>query len=485
MEPVAAIGDGSGPTAPAAGIQKKHMGSEQHSPDGIDRRTLLATGAALAILPAAARGAGTFPERPLSLLVPANPGGGWDQLARLMQQVISVASLSPKPIDVFNRGGAGGAIGLAELMTRRHDDPYTILVAGLGLLGSTISQNSVFRPSGSRPLARLIVENLMVAVPPNSPYRTMQDLVAAIKTDPGSITWAGGSAAGVDHILVGLMTQACGVPSGTLRFVAYSGGGEASAAIMGGQVTAAVAGYGEWKGLAEAGHIRVLATSAPAPFDDSGIPTLKETGLDIVYQNWRGAFAPPDVPDDAIAWWAKLLQDMAARPEWKAFLASKGWEEGFLDGAAFADLVDAEEALYARTLKELGIGGTQGGNSPVGPWAFPKAIGALGLASGAGIAIEHWRRRPGESIAPAGAEDDDEGGGPLPVWPRFLAGGALIAAYILALGAIGFVLATPAFIMAVCWLMRSRGLKWDLLAAVAITAAIWVLFSQILKVALP
>lgn len=466
-------------------IQKKQMGSEHQGPQGIDRRSVLATGAALTFLPTSALGAGSFPERPLSLLVPANPGGGWDQLARLMQQVISVASLSPKPVDVFNRGGAGGAIGLADLMTRRHDDPYTILVAGLGLLGSTISQNSIFRPSGSKPLARLIVENLMVAVPLNSPYRTMQDLVAAIRADPNSITWAGGSAAGVDHILVGLITEACGVPSDTLRFVAYSGGGEASAAIMGGQVTAAVAGYGEWKGLAEAGHIRVLATSAPKQFDDSGIPTLRETGLDIVYQNWRGAFAPPDAPDYAIAWWAKLLQEMAARPEWKAFLASKGWEEGFLDGKAFADLIDAEEALYARTLKELAIGGTEGGNSPVGPWAFPKAIGVLGLASGAGIAIEHWRRKPGESIVPAGAEDDDEGGGPLPAWPRFLAGAALVAAYILALGSVGFVVAAPIFIMAVCWLMRSRGLKWDLLAALAITAAIWLLFSHVLKVALP
>ncbi|NBU79576.1 MAG: tripartite tricarboxylate transporter substrate binding protein, partial [Sphingomonadaceae bacterium] len=179
----------------------------------VDRRSLLVAGSALMFLPTGAFARSTFPERPLSLLVPANPGGGWDQLARLMQQVITVGKLSPKPVDVFNKGGAGGLIGLAEIMTRRHDDPFTIMVAGLGLIGSCISQHSPFQTSEATPLARLIVENLMIAVPANSPHKTMEDLIAAIKADPASITWAGGSAGGTDHILVGLITKACGVSS--------------------------------------------------------------------------------------------------------------------------------------------------------------------------------------------------------------------------------------------------------------------------------
>lgn len=450
-----------------------------------DRRRVLIGGAGLALLPKNVFAKASFPERPLSLLVPANPGGGWDQLARLMQQIITVAKLSPKPVDVFNKGGAGGLIGLAEIMTRRRDDPYTIMVAGLGLIGSCISQHSPFQASETKPLARLIVENLMVAVPANSPNKTMEGLIAAIKADPESITWAGGSAGGTDHILIGLITKACGVSSDKLRFVAYSGGGEASAAIMGGQVTAAVAGYGEWKGLAEAGHIRVLATSAPERFDDKRAPTLKESGLDIVFQNWRGAFAPPGTPDYAIKWWAKMLQEMAARPEWKSYLEKKGWVDGFMGGEAFADLIVAEEKLSSATLKELGIDGTKGGNSPVGPWAVPKAIAALGVVSAAGIAYEHFKAKPGETIAPAGAEDDDEGGGPLPIWSRFLAGAILIPAFIAALNFVGFAIATPIFILAICLLMRSTTLKWDVVAALGITGAIWLLFSRILSVALP
>ena len=458
-----------------------------HNPNmfEIDRRMVLAGGAAISLLPTRALAIPVFPERPLSLLVPANPGGGWDQLARLIQQVVTTSKLSPKPVDVFNKGGAGGAIGFAELMTRRHDDPYTIVVAGAGLIGSTISQNSPFRPSQSQPLARLIVENPIVAVPANSPFTTMAELVAALRANPAAITWCGGSAAGMDHILIGLITEAAGISSDKLRYVAYSGGGEASAAIMGGQVTAAVAGYGEWKSLAEAGHIRILATSAPERFGERKIPTLKETGLDIVLQNWRGVFAAPGAKADAIAWWQNALREMRSKPAWQDYLSDKGWEDGYLDGQAFADLVSADEKLIASTLTRLGIGGSKGGNSPVGPWAFPKAVGALGIAAAVGVAVEHYRAKPGESVAPAGLEDDDEGGGPLPEWGRFLAGALLIPAFIVALNFVGFAIATPVFILAICLLMRSATLKWDVVAALGITGGIWLLFSRILSVALP
>lgn len=452
----------------------------------VARRQVLALGTAAILLPSSVLAStDQFPERPLSLLVPANPGGGWDQLARLMQQVITDGDLSPKPVDVFNRGGAGGLIGLAEMMTRRHDDPFTVMVAGLGLIGSCISQRSPFQASEATPLARLIVENLMIAVPANSPYTTMEELIAAIKADPGSISWAGGSAGGTDHILVGLITRACGVSSDKVRFVAYSGGGEASSAIMGGQVTAAVAGYGEWKGLAQAGHIRVLATSAPERFDDRKAPTLKESGLDIVYQNWRGVFGAPGAPAHAIQWWGQVLRDMAARPEWKAFLASKGWEDGFLDGQAFADLIAAEEELYGTMLKELGIDGTRGGNSPVGPWAFPAAVAVVGSVAAAGVVRERLLEAPGSQAVPAGLEDDDEGGGPLPIWSRFVGGALLVLAFIVALHFVGFLWATPVAVMAVCLMMQSKTLKWDAVGALALTGGTWFLFTQLLHVALP
>lgn len=452
---------------------------------GVDRRAVLAGGVAAALVPWPAGAAESFPQRPLSLLVPANPGGGWDQLARLMQHVIVAGQLSPKPLDVFNKGGAGGAIGLAELMTRRHDDPYTLMVSGSVMIGSTISQASPFRVSETKPLARLILEDLVVAVPTSSPYRMMADLIAAYRSNPDSISWTGGSAGGVDHILVGLITEAAGLSPDKVRYVAYSGGGEASAAIMGGQVTAAVSGLGEWRSLAESGHIRLLATASPERIGDRSIPTLREAGLDVVLQNWRGVFAAPGAPDHAMAWWAALLDRMRQQDSWKSFLANKGWEDGFLPSASFTELIRKEETQVTQILARLGIGGNAGGNSPVGPWAVPKAVAALGAGAAVGIVVENMRMKPGDSVAPAGLEDDDEGGGPLPEWGRFLAGAAIVPVFILALHVLGFAIATPVFIVGICWLMRSENLKLDVLAAIGISAGIWLLFSRVLNIALP
>lgn len=458
--------------------------NRNHLP-GASRRAVLAGGLAMAALPWPAAAQEAFPQRPLSLLVPANPGGGWDQLARLMQQVITANGLSPKPVDVFNKGGAGGAIGLADLVTRRHDDPYTLMVAGSVLIGSTISQHSPFRASEAKPLARLILEDLVVAVPANSPYRTIGELVDAFRRDPSKVSWSGGSAGGVDHILVGLITEAAGLDPDAVRYVAYSGGGEASSAIMGGQVTAAVSGYGEWQPLAEGGHIRLLATASPERVGDKSLPTLRESGLDVVLQNWRGVFLPPGAPDYAVRWWTELLEKMHAEPTWQAFLKNNRWEDGFQRADEFNRFVLAEEERTSTVLDRLGIGGTAGGNSPVGPWAVPKAVGVLGLAALAGVIVESRRMRPGESVAPAGLEDDDEGGGPLPMWGRFLAGAAIIPIFILALAYLGFAIATPIFILAICVLMKSGSLKWDIPAAIGISAAIWVLFTRVLNIALP
>lgn len=482
------ISAAAGPVSAALlGAERVELTSaaNRQPPDCPDRRAVVAGGLALAMLPGPAMAAGEFPQRPLALLVPANPGGGWDQLARLMQQVITAGGLSPRSIDVFNKGGAGGAIGLADLITRRHDDPHTLMVAGSVMVGSTISQDSPFRVSQSRPLARLILEDLVVAVPANSPFQTMEALIAAFRRDPTAISWSGGSAGGVDHILAGLIAEAAGLGPDVVRYVAYSGGGEASAAIMGGQVTAAIAGLGEWKPLADAGHIRLLATGSPQRVGDGSVPTLREAGLDVVLQNWRGVFAAPGAPEHALRWWSDLIERMRREPAWQQFLRNKGWADGYLPGENFARFIRAEEAKTAKVLTRLGIGGSGGGNSPVGPWAVPQAVGVLAAASLAGVMWETRRLRPGQAVAPAGLEDDDEGGGPLPLWGRFAAGAAIVPLYILALDVAGFAVATPVFILAICLLMRSATLKWDVPAAIGISAAVWLLFTRLLDIALP
>jgi putative tricarboxylic transport membrane protein len=164
---------------------------------------------------------------------------------------------------------------------------------------------------------------------------------------------------------------------------------------------------------------------------------------------------------------------------------AKGWLDGYLGREDFGRFVIAEEERSARTLARLGIGKTGGGNSPVGPWAFPVAIAVTATAAAAGVAYEQLRAPAGQEVAPAGAEDDDEGGGALPVWSRFLGGAVLVPTFIAALHFFGFLWATPFLVMAVCLMMQSKTLKWDALGAIALTGGTWFLFTKLLHVALP
>lgn len=220
-----------------------------HAPDGRHPNTLEWTSSG-------------YPHKPISIMAPTNPGGGWDQTARLVQQVWTSERILPVPVEVTNRGGAGGTIGLAEFVSKNRNDPHTIMTMDRVMLGAIITNQSAVTLSDTVPLARLLSEYEVVAVAGSSGYRTFQQLIDDFKKDPKRISWGGGSAGGTDHILVGMIAQAAGVGPKNINYVAYSGGGEAAAAVMGGHVSAGVSGYGEWKAHVDAGKMRFLAVSS-------------------------------------------------------------------------------------------------------------------------------------------------------------------------------------------------------------------------------
>jgi putative tricarboxylic transport membrane protein len=472
------------------------MVSVQHAPDGrkrepsvpgrliVDRRTVLAAG--LAGLASAGRAWAEvpFPSRPLTIMAPANPGGGTDQIARLMQSAIAVGKLSPRPMEVINRGGAAGAIGLADLVSRHHGDPHIIMASGSSVISSTVTQNTALRLTDAEPLARLIVDHLIVATPKSSRFATIDELLATFRKNPGAVTWCGGSAGGVDHILVGLIAEACGVPIANVRYIAYAGGGAASAALLGGQVTAGVTGYSEWRNLAQEGRLRVLAAASPERFGDRQIPTLREAGLDVLFHQWRGVFLPPGLKAEHIAWWESLIERMHASEIWRQYITRSGWEDGYLAHDEFRRLVHTDQDRYVQTLARLHIVRAAGGSSPIGPYAVPTAIGVVGIAALGATAVEHLRA-PDKPIAAAASEDDEEGGDPPRIWNRLFLGLALSLTYIGALSVIGFLIATPLFLVALGLLMRSERPFRDAIAGVGLTVGIWLMFTRLLYVSLP
>src|ERR687889_2313364 len=204
-----------------------------------------------------------FADTPIEIMAPAAPGGGWDTTAREMQRVLQEEGIAPA-VEVYNVEGAGGTVGIAQLVNDQAGNDHHLMMMGLVMIGAIATNASPVTLEQTTPISSLTAEFEVIVVPADSEYQTLDDLIAAFQADPTSISWGGGSAGGTDHILVGLIAQAAGVDPTQINYVPFSGGGEALAAILGGQVTAGVSGVGEWLDQIESGELRALAVSGVA-----------------------------------------------------------------------------------------------------------------------------------------------------------------------------------------------------------------------------
>jgi putative tricarboxylic transport membrane protein len=290
----------------------------------------------------------------LTIIAPAKAGGGWDQTARSMAEVLQGAGLA-KAITVENVAGAGGTVGLAQFAEKNKGDGNALLVNGLVMVGAVLTNKSPVSLVDTTPIARLTGEYEVIVVPAASPLKTMADLVAAMKADIGKVAIGGGSAGGTDHILAGLVAQAAGADATKLNYVPFSGGGEALAAILGGHVTAGISGYGEWEGQIKSGELRALGISSGAKVDGIDIATLKEQGVDVELANWRSVVAAPGITDDQKKALLAAVDAMHASDAWKKVLTDKKWLDLYQSGDEFAAFLKAENERVAGVLKTIGL----------------------------------------------------------------------------------------------------------------------------------
>jgi putative tricarboxylic transport membrane protein len=322
----------------------------------LTRRQALKTGGAMAAL--AVAGSTLLPALALAVdeltvIAPAAPGGGWDQTARSIQEVLQSSGIV-KAVQVENVPGAGGTVGLAQFANSK-GDASKLLVGGLVMVGAILTNKSPVTLKDVTPLARLTGEYEVVVVPAASELKSMGDLAAKLKADPGSVSWGGGSAGGTDHILCGLIAKAAGADVTKVNYIAFSGGGEALAAIVGGHVTAGVSGLGEFEQQIKAGELRALAISSPERLPGLDAPTLKEQGLDVELANWRGIFAAGELEAadrDALL---GVIDQMAKSDGWKNILATRGWMDVYMAGDEFATYLTAEDERITTILKEIGL----------------------------------------------------------------------------------------------------------------------------------
>lgn len=293
----------------------------------------------------------------VSIIVPADPGGGWDQTGRALAEVgTSEGLISSAP--VTNIGGAGGTIGLSSLANE--SDPITLMLTGFVMVGAVETNTSESRLEDTTPIARLTEEAGVIVVPKESPYETLSDLVDDMIANGKNVSITGGSAGGVDHILAAQLLKEAGQSSSDinakLNYIPNAGGGEAVTLLLGNKVSAGISGVSEFAEQVKAGELRALAVSSAEPSELlPGVPTIIDEGYDLEITNWRGVLAPGGISDSERQQLIDLVTAIAESDAWAQTLEEKGWSDAFLAGDDFDAYVTENITDVTAVLKDIGL----------------------------------------------------------------------------------------------------------------------------------
>ena len=301
---------------------------------------------------------GAFPNVALAatnikMMIPANPGGGWDTTGRALGKALTDAKVADS-VTYENKGGAAGALGLAQFLNQK-GDPNAIMVMGAVMLGGIITGRQPVTLTQCTPLARLTSEYNVFVLPANSPFKTMADVVAQLKRDLGSVRWGGGPRGSPEHIAAAMIAREVGVDPSKINYVAFRGGGEATAAILGGNVTVGGSGYSEFAEYITAGKMKAIAVTSGNRLKDVAVPTLKEQGINVEIGNWRGVYGAPGITADQRKALIDLIGKAIKSKAWTEALQKNSWTPAVLTGDAFTDFVDRDFASLRATMVKSGM----------------------------------------------------------------------------------------------------------------------------------
>ena len=426
----------------------------------------------------------------LILIAPAAPGGGWDQTARAMQHALLAEGIV-RVVEVQNIPGAAGTIGLAHFVSDDKGREDTVLVMGLVMLAAILWNDSPATLAGVTPLAGLTGEPEVIAVPAGSPHRDMASLLAALRANPAAVSWGGGSAGGTDHLLAGLILASAGVEPGRVNYIAFSGGGEAVTALLGGNVTAGVNGYSEVAAHVESGRLRALAISTQARVPGIPAPTLREQGIDVDMMNWRGVVAAPGLSLAQRDRLLSVMSRMVRSPTWRRTLEEREWTDMYLASDAFDAFLWSERARVDRIVRRL-QGGSSAAPARGTDWMFPLGIGVAAVVVAFLLARQrvldvararvHARRDDGSAAAEMSQADLTV---PLHDRRSLIWVCAGLGGYVAAMSAGGFVVASTILFSSVAGAFGSRRTGRDVLIGLGLSVAVFVVFTRGLGLQLP
>lgn len=291
----------------------------------------------------------------VSVMLPANPGGGWDGTGRNAFSALNKAGIYTGTVNYTNKGGAGGTIGLAEFARTSKGKNDQIAVFGAITVGAITLNNSPIKLSNFKPIARLTAEHLVLAVSKDAPYQTLAEFVEALKANPGATPVGGGSAGGVDHIALALLAQASGADVAKLNYIPQAGGSDTVTGIVNGTLKAGLSGISEFQQFAETGRIRILGITSAERMEGLDVPTFKEQGFNVEIANWRGVLGGVDMPEANHQEWIKRFEALNDSAEWKEVLKTQGWTQYFLAGDEFTKFIQDESERINKVLKDAGI----------------------------------------------------------------------------------------------------------------------------------
>ena len=305
--------------------------------------------AAAGLLPLSARAAAT-----IKMMLPANPGGGWDTTGRAIGKALQESG-AVSSITYDNKGGAAGALGLAQFVNGSKGDGNAMMTMGAVMLGGIITGKPPVSLSQATPLARLTSEFNVFVLPANSPLKSMKDVVEQMKKDPGSVKWGGGSRGSTEHIAAAMLAREVGVDPAKVNYVAFRGGGEAIAAILGGNVTVGGSGYSEFAEYITTGKMKAIAVTSEARLKGIDVPTMKEQGYNVVIGNWRGIYGAGGITPVQRKELIEMLVKATKTKAWGESLAKNNWTSALLTGADFEKFVDDEFASLRAVMHKSGM----------------------------------------------------------------------------------------------------------------------------------
>jgi len=295
------------------------------------------------------------PTKPIEFIVPAGTGGGADQMARLIHGIAEKHKLSPRPIIVVNKSGGAGAEGFLHVKGKK-GDAHTIIITLSNLFTTPLHTGVPFSWKDLTPVARLALDQFILWVNAETPYKTAKEYVAAAKEKTGTMKMGGTGSAQEDQILTIMLEQAQGVK---FIYVPFKGGGEVCVNLVGKHVDSTVNNPAECVSHWKASRVRPLAVfdTERIPVGEwKSIPTIKEAlGSDVHYLMLRGIFGAPDMPKEAVDWYVGFLKKVTETPDWKKYIEDNALKPAFTSGAEYVKWVEENEKLHRDLMAKGGL----------------------------------------------------------------------------------------------------------------------------------